>query len=76
MRRAPSPHVIRRRTILAAMGAKPVTGASLARLAGCSLSTIYRDIEHLRAEGHRIGGATNYGYALLPSRPPRYEARA
>jgi biotin operon repressor len=67
--------MIRRRAILAAMGTKPVTGAFLARLTGCSLRTIYRDIEHLRDEGHRIGGATNYGYALLPSRPHRYEAR-
>ena len=63
-----TPEQQRRRAILAALGSQPVTGPALARLAGCGLRTVYRDIAALRDEGARIGGATNFGYVLMGDR--------
>ncbi|MEO7027926.1 MAG: WYL domain-containing protein [Acidobacteriaceae bacterium] len=45
--------------------AGPVTGPQLASVFGTTDKTVYRDIELLRAEGHRIE-ATEDGFQLLP----------
>jgi predicted DNA-binding transcriptional regulator YafY len=45
---------------------QPVSGASLAREAGVSLRTLYRDIAALQALGAEIEGEPGLGYVLKP----------
>jgi predicted DNA-binding transcriptional regulator YafY/glutathione S-transferase len=45
---------------------QPVTGAALAREAGISLRTLYRDIAALQALGAEIDGEPGLGYVLRP----------
>ena len=45
---------------------KPVSGAALAREAGVSLRTLYRDIAALQALGAEIDGEPGLGYVLRP----------
>ena len=45
----------------------PVPGTDLAREAGVSLRTIYRDIAALQALGAEIDGEPGIGYVLRPS---------
>src|SRR5215475_4942329 len=45
---------------------RPVSGAVLAREAGISLRTLYRDIAALQALGAEIEGEPGFGYVLRP----------
>lgn len=45
---------------------RPVSGAELAREAGVSLRTLYRDIAALQAMGAEIDGEAGVGYVLRP----------
>ena len=45
---------------------RPVSGAELAREAGVSLRTLYRDIAALQAMGAEIDGEPGVGYVLRP----------
>ncbi|MFZ3178910.1 MAG: YafY family protein, partial [Methylocystis silviterrae] len=45
---------------------QPVSGAELAREAGVSLRTLYRDIAALQAMGAEIDGEPGVGYVLRP----------
>jgi predicted DNA-binding transcriptional regulator YafY/glutathione S-transferase len=45
---------------------RPVSGADLAREAGVSLRTLYRDIADLKAMGAEIDGEPGVGYMLRP----------
>jgi len=56
----------------------PVSGEILAREAGISLRTLYRDIAALQAMGADIEGAPGFGYILKPRfmLPPWCELRA
>ncbi|WP_036290870.1 WYL domain-containing protein [Methylosinus sp. PW1] len=45
---------------------RPVSGAELARAAGVSLRTLYRDIAALQAMGAEIEGEPGVGYVLRP----------
>lgn len=45
---------------------RPVSGAELAREAGVSLRTIYRDIASLQAMGAEVEGEPGVGYVLRP----------
>lgn len=45
---------------------RPVSGSDLAREAGVSLRTIYRDIATLQAMGADIQGEPGFGYVLMP----------
>ncbi|WP_230533016.1 helix-turn-helix transcriptional regulator [Microvirga roseola] len=45
---------------------RPVSGATLAREAGISLRTLYRDIASLQAMGAQIEGEPGLGYVLKP----------
>ncbi len=45
---------------------RPVSGAELAREAGVSLRTLYRDIAALQAMGAEIEGEPGVGYVLRP----------
>ena len=45
---------------------RPVSGARLAREAGVSLRTLYRDIAALQTMGAEIDGEPGVGYALRP----------
>jgi len=45
---------------------RPVSGAELAREAGVSLRTLYRDIASLQAMGAEIDGEPGVGYVLRP----------
>ena len=45
---------------------QPVSGAALAREAGVSLRTLYRDIGALQAMGAEIDGEPGVGYVLRP----------
>ena len=45
---------------------QPVSGAELAREAGVSLRTLYRDIADLQAMGAEIDGEPGVGYVLRP----------
>jgi predicted DNA-binding transcriptional regulator YafY len=45
---------------------QPVSGAELAREAGISLRTLYRDIAALQAMGAEIDGEPGVGYVLRP----------
>jgi predicted DNA-binding transcriptional regulator YafY len=51
---------------------QPVRAIDIAAAAGCSKRTIYRAIEALRDQGHRIPGGAGFGYVL---RPPRRDIR-
>lgn len=55
----------------------PVTAARLAREAGVSERTLYRDIDSLRAGGALIDGAPGFGYTLTedPALPPQMFSR-
>lgn len=55
----------RREQILEALRCgNAMTAQALGELLGYSIRTIYRDIEGLRDEGHRIRGAAGFGYVL------------
>ena len=45
---------------------RPVAGTELAREAGVSLRTIYRDVANLQAMGANIEGEPGFGYVLKP----------
>src|SRR5437762_11448597 len=46
--------------------ARPVSGGDLAREAGVSLRTVYRDIATLQSMGAHIDGEPGVGYVLRP----------
>ena len=43
-----------------------VSGQALAQAAGVSRTAVWKAMEQLRQDGHRIQGATNRGYMLAP----------
>jgi predicted DNA-binding transcriptional regulator YafY len=61
----------RKESILDAMGDGIVTAGALSKSTGCSVRTIYRHIDMLRREGHRIIGEAGVGYMLMRRAPGR-----